>query len=192
MRKRKVLWLWTVTVLAVVLVGTGCARGPLSVLFPKREKEPVVQVSRPPSRPPIVERPTEIVERRVAPPAEEPPGRGIVWDPTDLSPIHFEFDKSRITEEARVILQGNAERIKQNPDVMIQIEGHCDERGTNEYNLALGLRRARSTREYLINLGVDPSKLTTISYGEEQPVDPRHNEEAWALNRRAQFGAAEQ
>ena len=114
-----------------------------------------------------------------------------MFEPADLEMVHFEFDQSRITEQGRVVLEGNAEIIKQNPGVIVQIEGHCDERGTGDYNLALGQRRAKSTRDYLINLGVDPSVLVTISYGEEQPLDPRHNEDAWAKNRRAQFNKAQ-
>jgi len=77
--------------------------------------------------------------------------------------------------------------MKKNPGAKVQIEGHCDERGTPEYNLALGQRRADSTKKYLVNLGIDGSRLSTISYGEEKPADPGHNEAAWAKNRRAVF-----
>ena len=73
------------------------------------------------------------------------------------------------------------------PGVTVTIEGHCDERGTNEYNLALGDRRAESAKRFLTDLGISATRLTTVSYGEERPVDPRHNEEAWAKNRRAHF-----
>ena len=83
------------------------------------------------------------------------------------------------------ILKENAELLKKYPKVKIQIEGHCDERGTNEYNLALGERRANSTKNYLVSLGISPDRISTISYGEEKPLDPGHNEEAWAKNRRA-------
>jgi peptidoglycan-associated lipoprotein len=85
------------------------------------------------------------------------------------------------------ILKENAALLHKYPKVKIQIEGHCDERGTNEYNLALGERRANSTRNYLISLGISPDRISTISYGEERPLDPGHNEEAWAKNRRAHF-----
>ena len=74
-----------------------------------------------------------------------------------------------------------------NPQKEVVIEGHCDERGTEEYNIALGERRANSAKKYLINLGVNPSQLSTISFGEEKPADPGHNEEAWAKNRRDEF-----
>jgi len=101
--------------------------------------------------------------------------------------IHFDFDKYNLLPLARQILQRKAEWLRNNPNVSVIIEGHCDERGTNEYNLALGDRRAESAKTYLINLGITGSRLTTISYGEERPVNPGHNEVAWAKNRRAHF-----
>ncbi|MEA3427864.1 MAG: peptidoglycan-associated lipoprotein Pal [Thermodesulfobacteriota bacterium] len=101
--------------------------------------------------------------------------------------IHFDFDKYNLLPLAQQILQKKAEWLRNNPGVFVIIEGHCDERGTNEYNLALGDRRAESANTYLINLGIAGSRLTTVSYGEERPVDPGHNEVAWAKNRRAHF-----
>ncbi|UCF92936.1 MAG: peptidoglycan-associated lipoprotein Pal [Desulfobacterales bacterium] len=101
--------------------------------------------------------------------------------------IHFEFDKSTLTPTAQDILSRKGEWLRENPDVSFTIEGHCDERGTNEYNLALGDRRAESAKAFLVDLGIDASRITTISYGEERPVDPGHNEEAWAQNRRDHF-----
>jgi peptidoglycan-associated lipoprotein len=101
--------------------------------------------------------------------------------------IHFEFDKSRLLPEAKAILRVKAEWLKANPEAQAIIEGHCDERGTNEYNLALGDRRAQSAKTYLVDLGIAPERLTCISYGEERPLDPGHNEAAWAKNRRDQF-----
>jgi len=101
--------------------------------------------------------------------------------------IYFDFDKSTLTPTAQDNLLRKAEWLRENPDATVTIEGHCDERGTNEYNLALGDRRAESAKAFLIDLGIDPMRLTTISYGEERPVDPRHTEEAWAKNRRDHF-----
>jgi peptidoglycan-associated lipoprotein len=101
--------------------------------------------------------------------------------------IYFDFDKSTLTPAAQDNLLRKAEWLRENPDATVTIEGHCDERGTNEYNLALGDRRAESAKAFLVDLGIDPARLTTISYGEERPVDPRHNEEAWAKNRRDHF-----
>lgn len=101
--------------------------------------------------------------------------------------IHFAFDKSVLTPTAQEILKKKAEWLRNNPDNTVVIEGHCDERGTTEYNIALGERRALAAKVFLTDLGIDSSRLSTISYGEERPVDPSHNEEAWAKNRRAHF-----
>ncbi|MBU4185366.1 MAG: peptidoglycan-associated lipoprotein Pal [Proteobacteria bacterium] len=101
--------------------------------------------------------------------------------------IYFDFDKYNLKPEAQEVLKTKAEWLRNNSGESIIIEGHCDERGTNEYNLALGDRRAQSANNFLIDLGIAESRLTTISYGEEQPADPRHNEDAWSKNRRAHF-----
>ena len=101
--------------------------------------------------------------------------------------IFFEFDKATLTPEAIEILTQNGAWLKNNADVAITIEGHCDERGTNGYNLALGDRRAERVKAFLTDLGVDRSRLTTISYGEERPFDRGNDETAWARNRRAHF-----
>ena len=106
----------------------------------------------------------------------------------DLSKrIYFDFDSYELKPEARAKLKRKAEIMKDNPELNMVIEGHCDERGTEEYNLALGERRARSAYEFLILLGVDSERLEIISYGEERPLNPAHNETAWAENRRAEF-----
>ena len=101
--------------------------------------------------------------------------------------IYFPYDSAALTPEAQEILRKKAEWLQENPTAKVTIEGHCDERGTNEYNLALGEARAQSTKNYLIDLGVSASRVGTISYGEEQPLDPRSSEDAWAKNRRAHF-----
>jgi len=101
--------------------------------------------------------------------------------------IHFEFDRSRLLPEAKKILRRKAKWLRVHHDVSVIVEGHCDERGTNEYNMALGDRRARSAKTFLVDMGIARGRLTIISYGEERPLDPRHNEEAWAKNRRAHF-----
>ncbi len=120
--------------------------------------------------------------------AKKTPGiEGTVYESTLLKTIHFDFDKFDIRPGDAEILKENAAVLKKYPNLKIQIEGHCDERGTEAYNLALGERRATSTKNYLISLGISPDRITTISYGEERPLDPGHNEEAWAKNRRAQF-----
>ena len=101
--------------------------------------------------------------------------------------IYFDFDDATLDYQAQQLLKQKAMWLRNNPDTYAVIEGHCDERGTNAYNLALGERRAESARAFLINLGISASRLTTISYGEEKPLDMGQNEEAWAKNRRATF-----
>jgi len=99
--------------------------------------------------------------------------------------IHFNFDSAAVLDSAQNILQDKALYLTDNPDAMVVIEGHCDERGTEAYNLSLGERRAEAVKNFLVNLGVDSGRLNTISYGEERPIDPAKNEAAWAKNRRA-------
>jgi peptidoglycan-associated lipoprotein len=117
---------------------------------------------------------------------KEPGIEGEVFQSRLLKDIHFDFDKYDIRPRDAEILNGNAALLSKYPTIKVQIEGHCDERGTNEYNLALGERRANNTKKYLISLGISQDRISTISYGEERPLDPGHNEEAWTKNRRAQ------
>ncbi len=101
--------------------------------------------------------------------------------------LHFDFDKDIIKPEGEDTLQKLGGVLQRNPEVTIQIQGNCDERGTEEYNLHLGMRRATSAKQYLVGLGIDPNRIDMISYGFERPVDSHHNEKAWALNRRDDF-----
>ena len=134
---------------------------------PETEPPPVIDIT-----------PAETVTAR-----EEPATQAVII----FRDVHFDFDKYDLTENARQILAGHARILKDNPGVKILVEGHCDERGTTEYNLTLGERRAAAVREYLVNYGIDPSRVSTISYGEERPLDPRHDEGAWGKNRRSAF-----
>ncbi len=104
-----------------------------------------------------------------------------------LEDIHFDFDKYNIRPDARRILKKNYQILQEAPGAELFIEGHCDERGTVEYNLALGQRRANAARDYMISLGMGAAQISTVSYGEERPLDPRSTEEAWAKNRRCHF-----
>jgi peptidoglycan-associated lipoprotein len=101
--------------------------------------------------------------------------------------IYFAFDKANLTPAAQDNLLQKAEWLRENDDVTVTIEGHCDARGTNEYNLALGDRRAESSKAFLVDLGIAASRITTISYGEERPVCSQRDEECWAKNRRDNF-----
>ena len=129
------------------------------------------------------QKPSEVKEAEITEETVKKVGEEI----SPLQDIHFAFDDYSLTDQAKVILEKNATWMKNNPNAKVQIEGHCDERGTNEYNIALGERRANSAKKYLIKLGVQEDRLSTVSYGEERPLDPGHNEEAWAKNRRDHF-----
>ena len=101
--------------------------------------------------------------------------------------VNFRFDSYALDDRAREILEAKAEFLHEFPEIKVVIEGHCDERGTVQYNLALGDRRAYAAREYVKGLGIGQARMSTLSYGEERPLDPRSNEEAWSKNRRAHF-----
>ena len=101
--------------------------------------------------------------------------------------IYYDFDSSALSDMAKNVLSRKAEWLRMNPDASVIIEGHCDERGTSAYNIALGDRRAESAKAFLLDLGMDAAQLSTISYGEERPVDTGMNEESWAKNRRVHF-----
>ena len=118
----------------------------------------------------------------ISSPPEEP--EAIIYD---MGMVYFAYDKSVITASYGEIIQKNYEWIAENSDVQIQLEGHCDERGTNEYNLALGERRARAVLDYLVSLGASPSQFSLVSFGEERPAVEGSYESAWSKNRRVEF-----
>lgn len=145
------------------------------------EAQPLGQIQTLPLETPIAPS-EELTPAEPTPMRVEP--RGIV---SELRTVYFDFDSAALTAETRAALENNAQWLLQHPGIQIQIEGHCDERGTIEYNYNLGQRRANSVKEFLISRGIDPATIHTISYGEERPVDPGHDESAWQKNRRAQF-----
>ena len=104
-----------------------------------------------------------------------------------LKDVYFDFDRYDLRADSREILKANSAWLKANPSAQVQIEGHCDERGTTEYNVALGSRRAESVKDYLVTLGTSTDRLSTISYGEEVPVCREQTEECWQKNRRVRF-----
>jgi peptidoglycan-associated lipoprotein len=104
-----------------------------------------------------------------------------------LKMIYFDYDRYQIRDDAKPVLEGNAAWMNKFRSAKVLIEGHCDERGTEEYNLALGEKRAKSTHDYLVSLGVSPQRMQVISYGKSQPLDNGHTEIAWQKNRRSQF-----
>jgi peptidoglycan-associated lipoprotein len=109
----------------------------------------------------------------------------------DMQTVYFEFDRAELTADAQRVLEADLAWLKAHPEVKVRVEGHCDERGTSEYNLALGSRRANGVREFFIQRGVPAERLTPVSYGEELPLKAGHDEEAWRWNRRVEFSNAE-
>ena len=114
-------------------------------------------------------------------------GRGGAEDTGPLHDVHFDYDSFELDEPSRQTLQENAQWLKDHPSVRVEIEGHCDDRGTVEYNLALGAKRAAAAKNYLVALGIARDRMTTISYGEELPLCHEETEECWSRNRRAHF-----
>lgn len=118
------------------------------------------------------------------------PGDGLTKEAEEsgkLYTVHFEYDRYNVRDEDKPLLGKNAKWLGINPNVRIKIEGHADERGETEYNLALGDKRAKSVEKYLNDLGIPNDRISTVSYGEEKPADPGHGEDAWSKNRRAEF-----
>ena len=136
---------------------------------------------------PLAETPTQEAAVKQEPAKEMVTGQGAGALENELQKIYFNFDSADLSADSRAALSKNAELLAKQPSVSIRIEGNCDERGSDEYNLALGERRAKAARDYLVNLGVQPARLSVISYGEEKPADPGHDEAAWAKNRRDEF-----
>ena len=132
-----------------------------------------------PSTPPETPRPPE--------PTEDPAVVAARNRATLMEMIHFDFDRADIRADARQVLDAKVPILRADPSITLRIEGHADERGSVEYNLALGLRRANAAKDYLVGFGLDASRFEVQTYGESRPLDPRSNEEAWARNRRAEF-----
>ena len=138
-------------------------------------------------KPTPVAEPPKPVAAQAEPSKDESSVRFTDWTQVpEIGSVHFEYDRFELKTEDRDMLKKNADYLNSNPGVNVLVEGHCDERGTVEYNLALGQKRAAAVREYYGQLGVALDRIGTISYGSEKPADPAHNEEAWAKNRRAE------
>ncbi len=135
--------------------------------------------------------PAPVAAAPLSPPAPVSPAPapcpGCLIQPPPLAVIHFGFDDTVLHEEDLVIVDAIGDYLQKADAAIMTIAGYCDERGTVEYNIALGDRRARAAKEYLVRLGIAPARLKTISYGEANPIDPGHNESAWARNRRDEF-----
>lgn len=189
---RKLTGLLVCMILVMLLVNfTGCARKGTTAA-PKFPQEQQVATPVAPERPAggaLGERPGENVEEGELPIPQTPLARELLFKEAsqELQTIYFEYDSAVLKAEAIKNLDRAADWLKKNPGVNVQIEGHCDERGTNEYNLALGERRALAARRYLVSLGINSERIFTISYGEERPSVEGHDESAWKFNRRDEF-----
>ncbi len=156
-------------------------------------QEIIKEIEKPVEKPKVTEKKVEtpIVKKGEVPPEKLPPEKEIKKAGGELTKIfkniYFDFDKYNLKEDAIKTLKEIGNYLRKHSDVKILIEGHCDERGTREYNLVLGEQRALSARNFLINYGISPKRIYTVSYGEDKPADPRHCEEAWAKNRRCEF-----
>ncbi len=162
----------------------GCPKKPEPIPAPPEAEEKGTVAEEPPVIVPKEEgfrEETPRVEAKVEPSIAELNRSGV------LRTVYFDYDRSLVREDQRAVLLANAEWLRANPRYVVEIGGHCDERGTTEYNLALGDRRANAIKEYLVGLGVDGSRLELVSYGEERPAAAGSGEEAWAKNRRAEF-----
>jgi len=196
---RKKIFGCIVVLCIATAVSSGCAK---KDLVKPEEQVPSAQVAppaaapgstttskgtTPESRQQIAETPTKEAVIAQEPAKEAAPSQATIALESALQKIYFNFDSAALSEESRAALSKNAELLSKQPSVSIRIEGNCDERGSDEYNLALGERRAKAARDYLVNLGVQAERLSVISYGEEKPVDQGHDEAAWAKNRRDEF-----
>lgn len=177
-RKSTIITLAIALIFALAVFG-GCAKkavepGPMDqAVTPTPAPEPVKDFTPEPGPTPA--------------PAPAPAPVSAAFNVSDLVDVFFAFDKSDLTAESRDTLANDAKLLKAASGVKIIVEGHCDERGTNEYNLGLGERRANAVKSYLVSLGISASRIKTISYGEEKPFAVGHNEAAWKQNRRSHF-----
>ncbi|MSN25165.1 MAG: peptidoglycan-associated lipoprotein Pal [Geobacter sp.] len=191
--KKRMIALLTVVAISALVAG-GCANKEVvkseEAMIPKAEAAKVEvakpEIVKPIETPKPVEQAVPVEQAPVATQVEQAVTAPVA--DSRFETVYFDFDKSDLRQDARDVLSKNAEIILKSPVALkVQIEGHCDERGSAEYNLALGERRAKSTVKYLTTLGVRPDILSTISYGKEKPAVQGNNEAAWAKNRRAEF-----
>jgi peptidoglycan-associated lipoprotein len=173
MKKNLTLIGFVVLIALGINIFTGCAENKTAVKD-EAVQEQKVEAAQPAKATPAAQEQTAKVEAAAT-------AEAVIRD------INFDFDQSSIRPDAREVLKANADILLKKSAAQVTIEGYCDERGTAEYNMALGERRAQETKKYMVNLGVKASQIKTISYGEERPLDPGHNEDAWAKNRRAHF-----
>jgi peptidoglycan-associated lipoprotein len=173
--------------LTLVAVACGGKKPPVARPAPPPASPGADAASRPPAPPEPVAEPAIVPQEPVQDDRISSASLDDLNRNSPLKPAFFEYDSSELSAEAQRALNDNAALLKQYPSWTVTIEGHCDERGTAEYNLALGERRAVTARAYLVSLGISADRLRTVSYGKEFPFDPGHDESAYSKNRRAHF-----
>jgi peptidoglycan-associated lipoprotein len=182
-----------VVTLAVLVALSACGgkkRPPVLATTPGGERVPADAAGRAPAQPLDAGPDVRAMEGEGAEGSDIAAGALGTGEGGPLADIHFDYDSAGLTDEARATLEKHALWLQGHRDVKVTVEGHCDERGTVEYNLALGEQRARATREYLVSLGVAADRLRVVSFGKERPLDPGNDEAAWAKNRRAHFAVS--
>jgi peptidoglycan-associated lipoprotein len=182
MRKKVWLALALVMIFPVILFTASCTKTmvqtqPVSTTEPKVQKAPDRSAEE-------AEQAAHLQEDRLR---EEAAAREAAKTAFVNENVYFAFDSSVLSDQAQQILNSKADYLRTNPDTTITVEGHCDDRGTNAFNMVLGERRAKSVKIFLAGLGIGTNRLNTVSYGEERPIATRHDEASWAKNRRAQF-----
>ena len=185
MKRQKIfVRLFLVAIICAFVLPAGCAKKAVMKEAAAVEKEAAVERQAPAQ---VEAAPAKAPEEQKLDEAAMAAAALADKEASEFADIHFAFDRFDLRGEARKILDMHAKWLVAHPEFTVRIEGNCDERGTVEYNMALGQRRAASAMKYLVDLGVAKKKLSTISYGKERPLDPGHNEEAWAKNRRDHF-----
>lgn len=189
---RKLTIVWLSAILTIGVAGCAMKEG----AQPAPAEKPAIQPTQP--APSVTDKAAapaggqagiqeETVADRLKAPAPAPMEQPVALQPTDLRSVPFDYDQHVLSDAAMEILAANAAILKARPALRVRLEGHCDERGSDQYNIALGERRAESVRNYLASLGIAEGRLETVSYGEEKPLDPGHDESAWVKNRRVEF-----
>jgi peptidoglycan-associated lipoprotein len=191
MRRQKIfVTLFLVAIICAFVLPAGCAKKAVMKEEPAVEKEAAVEKQAPAQASETA--PAKAPEEQKVDEAAMAAAALADQEASQFVDINFAFDRFDLRPEAREILDKHAKWLKAHPEFNVRIEGNCDERGTAEYNMALGQRRAASAMKYLVDLGVGKNRLSTVSYGKEHPLDPGHNEDAWAKNRRDHFSVTRQ
>jgi peptidoglycan-associated lipoprotein len=190
MKRQKIfMTLFLVAIICALVIPAGCAKKAIMKDEPVVEKEAAVEKQAPAQAAPAkATEEQKVDEAAMAAAAAAQADK----EASQFADINFAFDRFDLRPDAREVLATHAKWLTAHPEFSVRIEGNCDERGTVEYNMALGQRRAASAMKYLIDLGVGKNRIKTVSYGKERPLDPGHDEEAWAKNRRDHFSVTRQ